>query len=110
MSRNGSIFLRAAGPRLLRAVCRVLPFAGLLVLQCASGGQAKNNPAPNPSHSQNQYVGSQACSQCHSDIYRNFSQTSMGRSMSLVTPQFLDQTPTSAKVVQERLRRRFEVS
>jgi hypothetical protein len=109
MSRNGIASLLAAGPRLLRAVFRVLPFASPLLLQCASGGQAKIGPALNPSESHNEYVGSQVCSQCHADIYRKFSQTSMGRSMSLVMPQFLDKTPTSASIVQERLNRRFEV-
>lgn len=109
MSRNGISSSRAAGLRLLRAVFGVLPLAGPLLLQCASGGQAKNDPAISPSESHSEYVGSQVCSQCHADIYRKFSQTSMGRSMSQVTPQFLDKTPTSASFLEERLNRRFEV-
>lgn len=109
MSRNGISSSRAASPRLLRAVFRVLPLACPLLLQCANGRQAKNDPAISPSESHNEYVGSQVCSKCHAGIYRKFSQTSMGHSMSQVTPQFLNQTPTSASFVQERLNRRFEV-
>jgi Tfp pilus assembly protein PilF len=86
----------------------VLPLAGPLLLQCASSGQAKDDPALSLSKSRSEYVGSQVCSQCHDGIYRKFSQTSMGRSMSLAT-QFLEKTPTSASFVQERLNRRFEV-
>jgi cytochrome c-type biogenesis protein CcmH/NrfG len=109
MSRNGISSPRVAGSRLLRSVFGVLPLAGSLLLQCASGGQAKNHPAISPSESNSEYVGSLVCSKCHVDIYRKFSQTSMGRSMSLVTPQFLDKTPTSASFVQQRLNRRFDV-
>jgi hypothetical protein len=55
------------------------------------------------------YIGSQACSRCHGEIYRQYSQTSMGRSMSLVMPAFLENIPTSASFLHERLNRRFEV-
>jgi len=109
MSRIGIFSSRAAGSRLLRAVLGVLPLACPLLLQCASGAQAKNARAPSPSESHREYVGSQVCSQCHTGIYRKFSQTSMGRSMSQVTPQFLDKIPTSASFSEERLNRRFEV-
>lgn len=109
MSRNGIFSSRVGASRLLRAILAILPLSGSFLLQSASGGQAKNNPAENPSGSQSEYVGSKTCSQCHAEIYRNYSQTSMGRSMSLVTPQFLDQMPTSASFAQERLNRHFEV-
>ena len=109
MSRNGISSPRVAASRLLRAVFRVLPLAGPLLLQCAGGGQAKNGPAISPSESHGEYVGSQVCSKCHADIYRKFTQTSMGRSMSQVTPQFLDKTPAPASFLEERLNRRFEV-
>ena len=55
------------------------------------------------------YIGSQVCARCHGEIYRRYSQTSMGRSMSLVTPAFLENTPTSASFLHEKLNRRFEV-
>jgi hypothetical protein len=81
-----------------------------MLLLCASAGQAKNDPAPAPGGESNDgYIGSQACSQCHLEIYRRFSQTSMGRSMSLVTPAFPENTARSASYFDERLQRRFEV-
>jgi hypothetical protein len=55
------------------------------------------------------YVGSQACARCHLEIFKKFSQTSMGRSMSLVTPAFLASTPSTASYFHQRLNRRFEV-
>jgi hypothetical protein len=36
-----------------------------------------------------EYAGSAACAQCHQEIYKQFSKTGMGRSMSLVTPELL---------------------
>jgi len=109
MNRNGISSGWVAYERLLRAVFRMLPFASPLLLLCASSGQTKNDQVPNASEPPGEYVGSQVCSQCHEDIYRKFSQTSMGRSMSLATPQILDKAPTSATNLQERLHRRFEV-
>ncbi|MFL6306635.1 MAG: tetratricopeptide repeat protein [Candidatus Sulfotelmatobacter sp.] len=55
------------------------------------------------------YIGSEACSQCHSEIYRRFSQTGMGRSMSPITPEFLKTIPSSAAYTNSRLNRKFEV-
>ena len=109
MSRNGTSSSRVAASRLLRAVFRVLPLACPLLLQCAAGGQAKNGAATSPYKSHSEYVGAQVCSKCHAGIYRKFSQTSMGRSMSQATPKFFDQAPTPASFLEERLNRRFEV-
>jgi len=55
------------------------------------------------------YVGSSACAQCHSEIYRRFSQTGMGRSMSSVTPAFLKSIPTPSVYFNQQQNRRFEV-
>jgi hypothetical protein len=89
----------------------VLLLAGPSFLLCASAGQAKKDPVPAAParESKDGYVGSQACSRCHLGIYRKFSKTSMGRSMSLVTPAFLAATPSSATYFNERLGRHFEV-
>ncbi len=43
-----------------------------------------------------QYVGSKACYGCHSEIYRLFSQTDMGRSMSLASEWKTDVLPAEA--------------
>jgi Tfp pilus assembly protein PilF len=69
----------------------------------------KNLAATPVSKSIDEYVGSSACSSCHSEIYRQFLQTSMGRSMSPVTPAFLKTIPSSAVYVNPQLNRRFEV-
>lgn len=55
------------------------------------------------------YVGSASCSPCHMGIYKQFSRTSMGRSISRVTPDLLQTFPTSANVFDEKLDRHFEV-
>lgn len=56
------------------------------------------------------YVGSKACAQCHRAISNNFSRTDMGRSMSEVTPEFLEKVPNFASIFDERLNRHFDVS
>ena len=86
-----------------------------ILLLCASvletsAGQAKSDPKnTQASASKDGYIGSQACSNCHSEIYRRFLQTSMGHSMTPVTPAFHQATPSSASYVNERLNRQFEV-
>ena len=55
------------------------------------------------------YVGSASCSRCHLGIYRKFSQTSMGRSMTAVTPALLKTLRTSADLYDDKLDRHFEV-
>jgi hypothetical protein len=58
----------------------------------------------------NGYVGSKLCAECHRAIYNNFSQTDMGRSMSLVSPQLLEKVPNSAHIFDAKLNHHFEVS
>jgi hypothetical protein len=80
-----------------------------MLLLCASVGQANNAHVIDEAGGSNDgYVGSQACSKCHSDTYRRFSRTSMGHSMSTVTSSFLESTKSSASYSHERLKRRFE--
>jgi hypothetical protein len=82
--------------------------AGAALLSCEGRGQTGLAPAPSAETSDG-YTGSQACSRCHQEIYRQFSQTSMGRSMSLATPAVLENRSASASYTSERLNRRFEV-
>jgi hypothetical protein len=103
-----------AGSRLRRKLLVALPLAGLLLLLCVNAGLAKNDLSPTQAPTQggepkDGYIGSQTCSGCHSEIYRRFSQTSMGRSMSLVTPAFLEHTSRPASYFNEKLNRHFEV-
>lgn len=55
------------------------------------------------------YVGSTACSRCHAEIYNHFLHTSMGRSLTPVTPEFLRTVPLPASIYDAKLDRHFEV-
>jgi Tetratricopeptide repeat len=55
------------------------------------------------------YVGSASCSPCHLGIYRQFSRTSMGHSMSQITPELVQTLPTSTDLYDNQLDRHFEV-
>ena len=78
---------RLSGVALLRAVTMLFLCASAL---SSRAGQAKSGPALTQAGTSNDgYIGSEACSNCHSEIYRRFLQTSMGRSMTPVTPTFL---------------------
>jgi hypothetical protein len=55
------------------------------------------------------YIGSRPCAQCHAEIFDRYSQTSMGRSMSAVTPELLRTIPVEASIYDERIDRHFEV-
>jgi hypothetical protein len=73
------------------------------------GEQVKRDSVSAARASGEGYIGSQACSRCHGEIYKKFSQTSMGRSMSPVAPAFLAGGSLPASYVHEKLNRRFEV-
>jgi hypothetical protein len=93
-----------------RVALAVVVFWGAALLSCEGDGQTESGhlSAP-PGETSEGYMGSQACSRCHLEIYRRFSQTGMGRSMSLASPAFLANWPASASYTNERLDRRFEV-
>jgi Tfp pilus assembly protein PilF len=94
---------------LRRVALWALWFACPMLLLRTSGGAAKSDTVVTQAGESNDgYVGSQACSACHQGIYQQFSKTSMGRSMSLVTPAFLQKAPPS-QYLNERLNRLFEV-
>lgn len=105
--RNGIGSSRSTGRGLLSAA---LLLAGPIFFSTASAGQAKHLPqaaqSADPNHG---YAGSQACSKCHADTYERFLQTGMGRSMSRVTPTFIEKTSSSASYENEQLNRRFAV-
>ena len=85
-------------------------FACPTLLLRTSGGKAKSDTGvTHAGESNDGYVGSQACSACHQGIYQQFTKTSMGRSMSLVTPAFLQKTSLPSQYFNERLHRFFEV-
>lgn len=51
------------------------------------------------------YVGSKVCAQCHAPVASKYFRTDMGRSMSEITPKLLEQIPTAASVVDDRIHR-----
>src|ERR1700736_5538349 len=56
------------------------------------------------------YLGSKVCADCHRAIYNVYSQTDMGRSMSLVPSRLLEKIPNSAQIFDAKLNRHFEIS
>ncbi|PYU39265.1 MAG: hypothetical protein DMG54_27450 [Acidobacteria bacterium] len=55
------------------------------------------------------FMGSQSCVPCHQTIYDTFAKTSMGRSMTRVTPGLLANLVTSGSSYDEKLNQHFEV-
>jgi hypothetical protein len=55
------------------------------------------------------FGGSRSCMPCHQNIYGNFAKTSMGRSMTRVTPGLLANLVTSGSSYDEKLNQHFEV-
>lgn len=72
--------------------------------------RAAQAASPRNNGTSNEYVGSQACAECHRAIYNVFSETDMGRSMSAISPKLLDKFPNSAHIFDAKLNRHFEVS
>jgi hypothetical protein len=78
------------------------------ILACAQG--AKNAaPATQPKTVGTEYAGSAACAQCHQGIYKQFSKTGMGRSMSLVTPALLKTIHAPASIQDKNSNAQIEV-
>jgi hypothetical protein len=110
MDWYGSSPRRGGALAVWRVTSAALLLSSPILLLLAGLGQTPNNRSVTlTAESKDGYVGSKACSRCHSEIYRRFSQTSMGRSMSPVTPAFLKSIPSSAVYLNQRLIRKFEV-
>jgi Tetratricopeptide repeat len=56
------------------------------------------------------YIGSKLCADCHRAIYDVYSQTDMGRSMSMVSSELLEKIPKSAEIFDAKLNRHFQIS
>lgn len=74
-----------------------------------AGPRLAQTTSPQNLASNDGYVGSKVCAECHRAIYRKFSQTDMGRSMSLVSPELLETFPNSAHIFDAKLNRHFNV-
>src|SRR5947207_5406805 len=72
---------------------------------------AVDNTAPRNAAPGVAYTGSRACAACHPEIYRNYSRTSMGRSMTPATaPDELAHGTETVSIYNDKLKRHFEFS
>ena len=85
----------------------ILGFALPLLGQNQSQVQAREESDKN-SRVLSGYVGSRICGNCHRAIYKSYSQTDMGRSISEANASFLAGIPTSASIFDDHLNRHFE--
>jgi len=93
-----------------RAVVGVLLLSALVEIRPAfpqSGSVAREKP--NSASAVSEYVGSTACAPCHLEIYKSYSRTAMGRSMSLITPEWLKSHETAGSVEDANNHVTFEV-
>ena len=84
----------------------------LTVVAFTAFGQTGNRDAVQDATKNDGYVGSQACGDCHSEIYAEYKQTGMGRSMSSVSsvsPALLQNLRVPAVYFNQRLDRQYEV-
>lgn len=95
------------------AVSKTMLVACFSLLLTGASRLASQIHAVHRSEEEKGYVGSESCSACHNEIYREYLQTSMGRSMSHVTassitPDFLKKFSLPAHTFEERLDRHFD--
>jgi len=95
-------------------LCATAIFAAVLAfLPSGNVGRARprltQTKSPQNVASNDGYVGSKICAECHGAIYSKFSQTDMGRSMFLVSPELLETFPNSAHIFDAKLKRHFDV-
>ena len=74
-----------------------------------AGPRLEQTRSPQNVASNDGYVGSKICAECHGAIFSKFSQTDMGRSMSLVSPELLETLPNSIHIFDAKLNRHFDV-
>ena len=83
----------------------------LFLLAVSAHGAEKPSPPPNFLNTALDvpYVGSQACQGCHEDVYNNYRQMAMGRSMATAADAHHTPVPERITVRSEKLDRYFEV-
>lgn len=95
----------------VRLVARFPIFVCVFLTGVSACGQSPSNvnPAAQPKAMTSEHVGSLACAECHKEIYSKYVQTGMGRSMSLVTPEFLKGWPSSGSLDDKNTGLHFDV-
>jgi hypothetical protein len=94
---------------LLATISVAVLVLGLIVGSAFSGTPQKRKQPVASNRTSDGYIGSDACAQCHAEIFNRYAQTSMGRSMSAVTPELLRTIPGEASFYDERIDRHFEI-
>jgi hypothetical protein len=94
---------------LLATISVAVLVLGLIIGSAFSGTPQKRKQPVASNSTSDGYIGSDACAQCHAEFFNRYSQTSMGRSMSAVTPELLRTIPVEASIYDERIDRHFEV-
>src|SRR2546423_4456419 len=100
-----------------RSQCRKGParvwliFVSVFLGSVSAFGQTPSNvkSIASPQASASEYAGSQSCAECHKQIYKKYSRTGMGRSMSPVTPEVLKAQPVSDSIEDKNTRLHFDV-
>jgi len=95
-------------------LCTTAIFAAVLAfLPSGDVGRARprltQTTSPQNVASNDGYVGSKICAECHGAIFSKFSQTDMGRSISLVSPKLLETLPNFEHIFDAKLNRHFGV-
>jgi hypothetical protein len=93
---------------LLATISVAVLVLGLIIGSAFSGTPQKRKQPVASNRTSDGYIGSDACAQCHAEIFNRYAQTSMGRSMSAVTPELLRTIPVEASIYDERIDRHFE--
>ncbi len=97
-----------AGKRLQVALLTLLLSAAGFAESPNKSRKAASTPAPNPQATAT-YVGSAACSRCHLEIAAQFTKTSMGRSLTPITPEFLKTLQLPGHFYDAKLNHHYEV-
>ena len=99
---------RRAFPCLLATLAVLLISSATATVGQAEKPKAKRKTQP-PQSASSTYVGSAACTRCHLSNANQFAKTSMGRSLTAITPDFLKTLPVSATYYDAKSGHHFEV-
>ena len=87
-----------------------LLLAAPLTVSSGTGAPSGEHASAPGAAAAGQYVGSTTCSRCHDTIFRSYTRTAMGRSMSLADPAHQSDLSLPAHYTNEQLDRHFDVS
>ncbi|WP_263355966.1 hypothetical protein [Acidicapsa ligni] len=99
---------RGLAARVRVLAIRMLVLAAIAALFPAPQATAQSTPDKSTPAKSDGYVGALACSRCHAEIYNHFTHTTMGRSLTPVTPDFIRTLPTSQPVYNQALDRWYQ--